>query len=137
MVKHAFTTEERNELLSNPFTLYISESNFVKFTFEFKQFVWQEVQNGLKPKQIFEKAGYNYKLIGNARGQRYVYRVRDEGNSKTGLIDNTPKVTNKGLTKKQSQAAIKELQDRVLYLEAQIDFLKKIAQMEKMHELEK
>lgn len=137
MGKHVFTTEERNELLSNPFTLYITEKDKVQFSFAFKQFVWQEIQNGLTPKRIFEKAGYDYKIVGYARGQRYVDRVKAEGNSETGLVDKTPKVANKGLTKKQSQAAIKELQDRVLYLEAQIDFLKKIAQMEKIHELKK
>ena len=137
MGKHVFTTEERNELLSNPFTLYITEKDKVQFSFAFKQFVWQEIQNGLTPKRIFEKAGYDYKIVGYARGQRYVDKVKAEGNSETGLVDKTPKVANKGLTKKHSQAAIKELQDRVLYLEAQIDFLKKIAQMEKIHELKK
>lgn len=137
MGKHMFTEEERNELLSNPFTLCITDSGFVKFTFAFRQFVWQELQNGLKPKQIFEKAGYDYKLIGNARGQKYVYRTMDEGMSETGLIDKTPKPSNKDFSKKQTKAAIKELQDRVIYLEAQIDFLKKIAQMEKMHESKK
>ena len=133
MGKHKFTVEERSELLSNPFTLYITENSVVRFTFAFKQFVWQELQNGLKPKQIFEKAGYDYKLIGGARGQKYVYKVRNEGTSETGLIDTTPKSGNRGFSKKQAQAAIKELQDRVIYLEAQISFLKKIAQMEKMH----
>lgn len=135
--ERVFTKEERAELLSNPYTLYITEHGKICFTFEFKQFVWQEIQNGLSPKRVFEKAGYDYKLIGYSRGDRYVENVKAEGNSEAGLIDKTPKTAHKNFTKKHSQAAIKELQDRVLYLEAQIDFLKKIAHLDKMNELEK
>lgn len=137
MSNRPFTDEQRTELLTNPYTHSISDSNAIKFTFEFKQYVWEQLQNGLKPKEIFQNAGYDYNALGKTRVHHYVNTVRLEGHSQEGLHDTTPKASQKAFKKTQDKAAIKELQGRVYHLEQQIEFLKKIALLDKMNESEK
>lgn len=128
-----YSEEEKAIILSNPYTLSVTDGGGVKFTFDFKIYVWGELQKGRKPKQIFEAAGYDYYMLGPRVALRYATKVRAEGNSETGLKDSTPKYARKNEFRKiQDHAAIKELQERVIYLEQEIEFLKKISILESM-----
>ena len=122
--RHHFTDEERAELLSNPYTFYVTDCKVV-FTLAFKQFVLREIdQPGMTFAKIFQKAGYRRELFSDAQRQYTVKAIRLEAASEEGLLEPNP-VRKKLPVKKHTSTQIKELEERVLILEQQIDFLKK------------
>ena len=122
--RHHFTDEERAELLSNPYTFCVSDCKVV-FTLAFKQFVLREIdQPGMTFAKIFQKAGYRRELFSDAQRQYTVKAIRLEAASEEGLLEPNP-VRKKLPVKKHTSTQIKELEERIMILEQQIDFLKK------------
>lgn len=121
---HHFTDEERAELLSNPYTSRVSDCRVV-FTLAFKRFVLSEIAKpGMTSAKVFQKAGYRPGLLTARTKQSVVNRIRAEAASEKGLQE--PKPARKDApAKKQTSAQIRELEERILILEQQIDFLKK------------
>ena len=121
---HHFTDEEKAELLSNPFTFRVTDCTVV-FTLAFKQFVLEELDKpGMSYGKIFQKAGYRLELLSIHKRRYHIKQIRLEAASKEGLQE--PKqVRSKPPVKKHVSSQIKELEDRILLLEQQIDFLKK------------
>ena len=116
---HHFTDEERAELLSNPYTSRVTECKVV-FTLEFKRFVLCEIN---KPGMTIDK-GYRPGLFTTRMKHSVVTRIRREAASEKGLQEPKP-VRKSTPAKKQTSTQIKELEERIMILEQQIDFLKK------------
>lgn len=130
----AFTEEQIAKLRNNKYTYRVTPKRVV-FTLEFKEYlIEQKIKHGLKIQDIFEAAGYDTSVLSAKRMRRYYQTIATEAASPEGL--KTPKglstaeeqkiFEKKDLTKQQQKTAIKELQERVIHLEKQIEFLKKI-----------
>ncbi len=132
-----FTETEQEILRSNPFTLEVTE-RYIRFTVEFKKFLLDEREkNGTTFKNIFRKAGYDPEILGESRIVKISEQVRKEAKSPKGLHET---VSKKHYTKEnervQTQKAIRQLQDEVLRLQQQIEFLKKTQALKALDKME-
>lgn len=136
--KRTLFTEQQIEILKqNPFTASVSESQ-IRFTVEFKRFLLNEREkNGTQWKHIFQKAGYDPEILGKTRILRIVDRVRAEAASPKGLHDTVAKNHfSKENERVQTQKAIRQLQEEVLRLQQQVEFLKKTQMLSVLDEIE-
>lgn len=135
--KSIFTDEQVKILKNNPYTHYISNYCIV-FTFEFKQFFAEQMPlPGMTTKKIFSLAGYDVSMFSKGQLDRFRIKIRQELASETGLkpvrgmspAERTAVFEAMDLSKQRTQTSIKELQERVVYLEQEIEFLKKISRL--------
>ena len=132
--KHHFTDEERAELLANPYTARITECSVI-FTLAFKQLVMDNIDlPGMDSRKVFRLAGYSDSLF-TPNVRRYIVKaIRKEAASEKGLQEPPPcKVYTP--RKKHSETEFRELQERVVILEQQINFLKKSQLLKKQDRL--
>lgn len=128
--RHRFTDEEKAELMSNPYTFRVTDFKVV-FTLAFKQFVLDEIDKpGMTSAKVFRKAGYRTDLLSGPQRLYCVNKIRSEAASKEGLQEPKPIRRNHSV-KKQSSTRIRDLEERVLVLEQQVDFLKKSRHLRK------
>lgn len=134
-----FTPEQMELLMCNSYTAKVTPHRIL-FTLEFKEFAMQEVEvPGMTYRKIFQKAGYDTELLGHERMKHIMRSIKLEAASEEGLRvpkagireEELAKRRKEDLSKKHTKTAIKELQDRVNHLEQQIDFLKKLSQLNK------
>ena len=132
--KHHFTDEERAELLSNPYTARITDCS-VTFTLAFKQLVMDNIDvPGMTARKVFQLAGYRDGLFSPGTMRYVVASIRKEAASEKGLQEPPPcKVYTP--RKKHSETEFRELQERVVILEQQINFLKKSQLLKKQDRL--
>ena len=125
--KIPFTPEEKETLQRNPFTLSVNDYQ-IRFTVEFKKFLLSErEENGTPWKEIFRKAGYDLDVIKKSRMDAIIRNIKLEAASSKGLHETTStKALLKEDERKQTKKAIKDLQEEVLRLQQQVEFLKKI-----------
>ena len=132
-MKHReFTEEEMRRLLQNPYTAHVTPHS-IKHTLEFKQFFMKEYEKGIKPKAIYAQAGYDIEIIGESRIAHRSKHIREEAASPEGLkaTDNKREeqlktFSQQDLSRIQPEKAIKKLQEEIIILEQEVDFLKKI-----------
>ena len=126
-IKIPFTKEQKEALESNPFTLSVNDYQ-IRFTVEFKKYLLAEREkNGTPWKEVFRKAGYDPEVLGKHRIDSITRAIKAEVNSPKGLHETTTvKKLNKDLERKQTQKAIQDLQNEVIRLQQQVEFLKKI-----------
>ena len=127
--RHYYTEEELIEIQNNPYTLYATPGKVV-FTMAFKKFVVAESKKpGMTPRKIFVKAGYRDGLFTAIAMYKRVSKILEEASSSDGLKEpQVPKY--KTVPKKQTAARIADLEEQVLKLQQQVDFLKKIRHLE-------
>ena len=136
-IRIPFTPQQKEELAANPFTLSVNDYQ-IRFTIEFKKYLLAEREkNGTPWKEVFQKAGYDPKILGTKRMEAIVRNIRDEAASEQGLRETASKKSNsKELEQKNAQKAIQELQKEVAHLQQQIEFLKKIQMLKVLEENE-
>ena len=119
MSKKTFTEKEIQLLSKNPYIQSIS-SKSITYTEEFKQLFIQEYNNGVFPREIFEKYGFDIDIIGLKRVKSSSERWRRayQKNGVLGLKDT--RVGNSGRTRKRELT----LEEKNARLEAQINLLK-------------
>lgn len=122
---HCFTEEERAELLSNPYTARVTNCR-VYFTLAFKQFVMDNIDRPrMTSRKVFRLAGYSDNLFSSKSCRMTVLSIRREAASEQGLQE--PRIPKKQPSgKKRSETELRELQERVVILEQEINFLKKV-----------
>lgn len=125
-----FTEEERKQLLSNKYTLDVTEAN-IFYTEEFKSIFWIHYQAGEGVKSIFTQFGYDVNILGNGRIYNFSHKLSEEMRDKTILT--MPKTNNKIETPntKYSEEEIKAMEYELKYLRQEISFLKKILSLGK------
>lgn len=129
-----FTQEEVELLKSNPYTAHVTE-NRISFTLNFKIFAIKESQAGLTSVQIFQKAGYDPAVLGKDRIYKTMKRLKKEAASDRGLHAGPKEKSNQKrseelLNKKRTDAQLKAMQKKILRLEQELEFLKKIATLQ-------
>ena len=132
-----FTPEQKEILQANPFTLHVDD-NYIRFTVEFKRYLLEErAKNGTPWKEVFRKAGYDPDILGESRITKIVSTTRKQAASEKGLRETPSKKHAVRLKEKQSdKKAIRDLQNEVIHLRQQIEFLKKIQMLKTLEENE-
>lgn len=64
--RDAFTAEQMEQLKASPHVRKVT-SKTVSYTVEFKEHFWRQYNDGVMPVKIFEDAGFDVNLIGDAR----------------------------------------------------------------------
>lgn len=133
-----YTDEQITIIAQNPYTHSITK-NHVSFTLEFKKFFAKQMNvPGMTTPKIFRLAGYDPDMFSQSSKDHLRIKIRKELASEEGLqppkgLSREEKLAafaEKDLSKQRTDTSIKELQDRVVYLEKQIEFLKKISALE-------
>ena len=128
--KHRFSDEQKAELLSNPYTVRVTDCKIV-FSLAFKQFVMKNINNpDMTSSKIFKAAGYSDDIIASRTKRGIIRAIRLEAESAEGLKEPAP-VKKHNARKKHSETEFKELQERVTILEQQVNFLKKSQALKK------
>lgn len=131
-----FTQNEINTLHKNPYTAAVNEST-IKFTLEFKLFVVDELKLGTVSTKIFKKAGYDIDILGKVRVYSTIKRIKRQLSSPNGLKEATGNTKQKKaelfakeqLAAQKTSTAINTLQNQVIQLQAEMDFLKDLMAM--------
>ena len=126
-----FTQKEIETLNANDYTAFVNERT-IRFTLAFKLFAVDEFRAGTKSTRIFEKAGYDINILGTTRVYAVIKRIKQEMNSPQGLREpngqtkkrEAEQVAKEQLAKKETSDALGALQNKVVQLEAEMDFLK-------------
>ena len=133
MAKKLFVAEEIEILRQNPYVLNVTSHRIV-YTLAFKKLAVQEAANGMKSTEIFKRAGFDLEMLGKTRIYMALKHFQREAASPEGLREagiktkeeRMAKFAKEDYAKKQTKVAIRELQKKVIHLEQQIEFLKKI-----------
>lgn len=138
MTNKKFTQEEIDAIKQNPYVVNVCSTKII-YSLAFKKFAIEQSQNGLSSPEIFRKAGFDPEMLGKPRMYAALKHFKREANSPEGLREPRGKSMEERLaafakedfTKKQTKTAIRELQDRIVHLEQQIEFLKKTQSLKK------
>lgn len=141
-MKNYFTEEQQTELYNNLYTYKVTKS-CIKFTDEFKNAFWKMYIDEMPIKEIFKNLGYDPAMLGEKRIEGFVYHLRKEklnNEQRTKSANRTSKVRRPPLDTKYSdmpsQDAIRAMEAELTYLRQEVEFLKKISQLEKSKKLE-
>lgn len=128
-----FTEDEITILQANPNIVAVTPAKLT-YSLEFKQKAVQEAaKKGMTAVKIFTQAGLTPELLGKPRIAAAMKSFKREAASPEGLHEPRGKskearmeaFAKENLAKKQTKTAIRELQDKIVHLEQQIEFLKK------------
>ncbi len=132
--KHRYTDEQMEILAQNPFTHSIKPDG-ITFTLEFKEFFVDQIRNhGMTSRKALKAAGYDITMFTSVAMDRMRQRILAEADSPKGLkpprgltqAERTRAYAKKNLEAQRTSTSIKEMQQRIVHLEQQIEFLKKI-----------
>ena len=122
MSKKLFTDAEIEILLSNPYTLKVNRVMIV-YTDEFKQQYKRRLLLGHVSTRIFKDLGYDLQMLGLKRIYSFDTRMKELMKLETELkeCDNQPVIVD-------PEAELAKLQNEVIYLRQEMEFVKKILQ---------
>lgn len=135
MKKPTYFEEQINILAQNPYTHSITPYK-ITFTLEFKEFFMSQVHlPGMTTPKILKAAGYDPKMFSRSTMDKLRMRTLAESASPEGLqpprglsqTERTKVYAAKDLEHQRTSTSIKELQNKVVHLEQQVEFLKKIS----------
>lgn len=133
MANKKFTQDEMDIIRQNPYVVNVSPTK-ITYSLAFKKFALEQAKQGFKSTQIFPMAGFDPEMMGKPRMKAALKKFKIEAASPEGLREPRGKSRDEriadfakaDLEKKHTQVAIRELQQRIVHLEQQIEFLKKI-----------
>ena len=125
-----YTPKQIKKLEANPYTLKVTK-NKLYFTIKFKEDFWIRYQAGNAPRKIMQELGYDLSLFTQKQIDNYVQRIKKEALSGNGFREGENrerripmKATNR--EELSSPQSIERMQNELLYLRQEIEFLKKI-----------
>ena len=127
-----YTKKQIKELKQNPYTLQIDEKR-IFFTIEFKKVFWNKYQAGMSPRAIFRELDYNLENFGQKQIDSIVQRIKkevSEGEFTEGY-NRTKRIKIKEVDSEITPQNLKQMQNELLYLRQEVDFLKKVLKKEK------
>lgn len=134
--RNPYTQEQIQILQQNKYTHSVTEHK-LSFTLEFKQFFMDQVNQGKTAPTILREAGYDTSFFTRGTIDSIRKRILTEAASETGLqppkgLSTEERIAafeKKNLDKQRTETSIKEMQERIVLLEKQVEFLKKISQL--------
>lgn len=122
-----YTQKQIKELKSNPYTLQVSDKR-IFFTIEFKKIFWKKYQAGMSPRSIFKELDYNLDYFGQKQIDSIVQRVKKEALAGE-FTEGFSRINRIKINEPSSDITpqnIKQMQNELLYLRQEVDFLKKV-----------
>ena len=126
-VMSKYTKKQIKELKENPYTLKVDE-NRIFFTIEFKEIFWTKYQAGMSPRQILKELNYNLDYFGQKQIDSIVQRIKKEalGGEFTEGYNRKKRMKIKQPENVDSPQVIQHMQNELMYLKQEVDFLKKV-----------
>lgn len=129
-----FTLEEIDILAANPFTSKV-DFHHIWFTLEFQNLFLSRYEMGESSHEIFADLGYDIKILGDNRVYGFYRRLKKRletgqgltetaGNTKLSAPENTDYNT------LPAQQSVASMQRELKYLRQQVEFLKKITELD-------
>ena len=131
---HKFTQEQVEQLAANPFTLSVTVHR-ISFTLEFKNLFLSRYENGESVKDIFVALGYDPDVIGYNRMYSFSNRLLNQVEAGEPLTEGSArkpaeKPVNTDYNTMPAQQSVASMQRELTYLRQQVEFLKKISQLD-------
>lgn len=131
---HKFTQEQVEQLAANPFTLSVTVHR-ISFTLEFKNLFLSHYENGESVKDIFVALGYDPNVIGYNRMYSFSNRLLNQIEAGEPLTEGSvrkpaEKPVNTDYNTMPAQQSVASMQRELTYLRQQVEFLKKISQLD-------
>ncbi len=125
-----YTPKQIKELKANPYTLNVTK-NKLYFTAKFKEDFWISYQAGNAPRKILLDFGYNLEYFGQKQIDDIVQRIKRQalsGNGCTEGENRQKRIPMKATNEEDlsSPQSIERMQNELLYLRQEVEFLKKI-----------
>ncbi|SDY15205.1 hypothetical protein SAMN04488081_2226 [Salimicrobium album] len=131
MTKIMFTEAQRKELASNPNVLKVTDRS-ITYAPAFKVKAVKENQEGKSPSHIFVNHGFDVAMIGAKKPKECLKRWRkifhEHGEDGLRGKGSTGRPSSKHLS---SEDQLKKAEARIAYLEAELDFVKKLDELER------
>lgn len=125
-----FTEEQIKKLKKNPYTFKLTK-NKLYFTAKFKEDFWISYQAGNAPRKVMHDLGYDLSMFTQKQIDNYVQRIKREALSGEGFHEGENRqrrIPQKATDEKElsSPQSIDRMQNELLYLRQEVEFLKKI-----------
>ena len=125
-----YTPKQIKQLNANPYTLNVTKYKLY-FTAKFKEDFWISYQAGNAPRKIMADLGYDLSMFTQKQIDNYVQRIKKEALSGNGFTEGenrTKRVAMKATDEidLSSPQSIERMQNELLYLRQEVEFLKKI-----------
>lgn len=125
-----FTEEQIKKLKKNPYTFKLTK-NKLYFTAKFKEDFWISYQAGNAPRKVMHDLGYDLSMFTQKQIDNYVQRIKREALSGEGFREGENRqrrILRKTTDEKElsSPQSIERMQNELLYLRQEVEFLKKI-----------
>jgi len=125
-----YTPKQIKELKANPYTLKVTK-NKLYFTAKFKEDFWVSYQAGSAPRKILSDFGYNLDMFGQKQIDSFVQRIKKDALSGKGFREgenHDRRIPMKATQENDlsSPQSIERMQNELLYLRQEVEFLKKI-----------
>ncbi len=131
MSNKLFTKEEIQKLAANRFVKRVSAKG-ITYTQEFKEEFIKRYDAGKLPTEIFRELGFDTKILGQKRISGCSSRFRQQNDRVEGLIDKRKDSSGRPKTKGLSlEEQLAKAQEKILYLQQENEFLKKIRRVER------
>ena len=121
-----FTDQQVAELIKNHYVKNVS-NKAITYEEKFKEYFYLEKAKGFTPSQIFEKAGFDIKVVGQSRIIQFSRRIKIQAARDEGFSD-----TRKGKSGRHAKKAltdeeiIERLKQKNKILQQENDFLKRV-----------
>ena len=121
-----FTDQQVAELRKNPYVKNVS-NKAITYEEKFKEYFYLEKAKGFTPSQIFEKAGFDIKVVGQSRIIQFSRRIKIQAARDEGFSD-----TRKGKSGRHAKKAltdeeiIERLKQKNKILQQENEFLKRV-----------
>ena len=126
MSKKQFTDEQVQILNQNKYVVNATE-NYINYSEEFKELFLMEYTNGMPPREIFLKYGFDLHIIDGKRRDNFVQRVKKYSKRPEGFCDTRKYNEGRPSTKELTADELnKQLQHKIDILKQENDFLKRV-----------
>lgn len=132
--RRLFTEYEMDVLRQNPYTYQVRQRQ-LSFTAEFKHILWSRYRRGEDVTAIFESLGYDPEIVGYSRMYSTVANLRSAVNSGREFTNGHSGRSSAGKSgpkpaEDENSRTVSAMQHEVTYLRQQVDFLKKITELD-------
>lgn len=125
-----YTSKQIRELEKNPYVLKVTKHKLY-YTAKMKEDFWVSYQAGNAPRKILTDFGFDLSIFGQKQIDSLVQHIKKQALSGNGFTEGenrTKRIPMKATNENElaSPQAIERMQNELLYLRQEVDFLKKI-----------
>ena len=125
-----YTEKQIKELKKNPYVFKVTKHKLY-YTAKFKEDLWVSYQAGNTPRKILRDFGFDINIFGQKQIDSLVQRIKKQALSGNGFTEGENRqrrVPVKATSEEElsSPRSIERMQNELLYLRQEVEFLKKI-----------